>query len=198
MRSGFAQNHAMRKLNSVSDCFCQHLPAAQHSAAFPETSILLKTREMRAQAKTLLFAVVMSLVLGLGLFQELHLSKATARRSDPSCDFYFKSKDLCASLEWIKKPTALSEAEFRLKFWNTQTGSPQGPFVAPPGDLRVSLWMPAMGHGTAPVTMTHDKDQSGIVQVSHASFSMKGDWEIWVSLLSGDRFIEKARATYQL
>jgi hypothetical protein len=151
---------------------------------------------MRVEAKTLSFAAAICLLLGLGVVQERRLSNSA--NSAPVCELYFKTEALCASLEWVKKPAAPSDAAFRLKFWNTKTGSPQGPFVAPPGEVRISLWMPGMGHGADPVTTTHDANETGVVQVNHASFSMKGDWEIWVSLLSGDRFIEKARTTYRL
>lgn len=146
---------------------------------------------MKSELKTLFFAASLCLVLGFGLFQELRLAK----HADPACQLYFKTKTLCASLEWIKKPTSENEGEFKLKFWDANSGSSRGPFVTPPGDLKVSLWMPAMGHGTGPVTV---KREQGIVQVSHASFSMNGDWEIWVSLLSGNQFVEKARTTYRL
>jgi hypothetical protein len=148
---------------------------------------------------TLLSASLLLLVLAFGLVQELRLSRTHAPGlADPACALYFKTQKLCASVEWLQKPTAASQAGFLLKFWNPRTGTAQGPFTAPPGDPRVSLWMPAMGHGAEPVVLRPDERKSGIFQVSHAQFSMSGDWEIWVSLLDGDRLIEKSRTIFHL
>jgi hypothetical protein len=139
---------------------------------------------------------VICLALGIGLFRELRLSNASAPA--PSCQLYFREKQLCATLEWTKRPLPSNPAEFQLRFWDARNGSSQGPFVAPPGELKVSLWMPAMGHGAEPVRLERESEAKGVYKVSHVSLSMAGDWEIWVSLLDGDRFIEKAKTLYRL
>lgn len=42
--------------------------------------------------------------------------------------------------------------------------------------LKVTLWMPSMGHGSSPVKVT--PLQPGLFRVEKVFFNMRGDWEI--------------------
>lgn len=122
----------------------------------------------------------------------------------PACQFYFKKEKLCAGMTWVKKPvvvelpTEKDQAEFTLNFWNPKSGSEKGPFVDAPGQVKVSLWMPDMDHGSEPTVVHHDEKQAGVYHVSHVLFSMGGNWEIRVSLLRGDKILDRAQAKYRL
>lgn len=56
-------------------------------------------------------------------------------RAQDSCPLSFPSQNLCASLEWTQGPSADEESAFELKFWNRVSGSAQGPYQDPLGQL---------------------------------------------------------------
>lgn len=55
--------------------------------------------------------------------------------ADGVCPLYFPSQNLCASLHWLKGPSADEESAFELKFWNKEEGSSEGPYEDPLGTL---------------------------------------------------------------
>ncbi len=151
------------------------------------------------------FALLLTLLLALGVRQKYRLAGETPPpRPAAQCSFFFEKEKLCADLVWtrppvnVAAPTEKNQAEFTLRFW--KEGLEPGEKVAadPASGLLVSLWMPAMGHGSEPTEVRKDARMPGVFQVGHVLFSMGGDWEIWVTLLDGNRFIEKARMSYRL
>lgn len=68
--------------------------------------------------------------------------------------------------------------------------SKQGSFVvhvtgpAETANMSVLLWMPSMGHGTAPVTVTQFDVNK--YNVTKASFIMKGDWLVRLAFTTAD------------
>ncbi|MBU6154334.1 MAG: hypothetical protein KGP28_08545 [Bdellovibrionales bacterium] len=106
-----------------------------------------------------------------------------------SCDFWFLSQNLCASLTWVRKPTSEEPGEFSLSFWNKNQNSDQTvTHSAPLADkVFVKLWMPDMGHGSSPVTTNQAFDSNGTPRIgvfrsTGVFFIMGGKWEIIVQL----------------
>ena len=110
-----------------------------------------------------------------------------------SCDFEFSSEKLCAQLNWIKKPSSEEPGEFKLSFWKKDQNpnasvifqNPEAPQVF------VKLWMPDMGHGSSPVTVTqasdgHGAPVDGVFSAKGVFFIMTGKWEIQVQLRSSE------------
>jgi hypothetical protein len=122
-----------------------------------------------------------------------------------SCDFSFPSQGLCASLAWVKKPTAEEPGEFLLSFWDKNQNSGQ-PLVFSNPDAHkvfVKLWMPDMGHGSSPVTTnqaveSNGSPKTGVFRSTGVFFIMGGKWEIVVQLKDSSGAVkESAKMIYQ-
>ena len=110
--------------------------------------------------------------------------------SDESCPLDFPTSRLCSKIEWIAGPNGSEENSFYLKFWNKESGSADGPYVNPDHAVAVQLWMPSMGHGSSPVTVT--EETTGVFLVTRVFFVMPGDWDIRVKLRDASTVIETA------
>jgi len=119
-----------------------------------------------------------------------------------TCPLSFKKETLCASMTWTKEPTDDIKGELTLRFWNGESGSESGPYVNPQYTVAVKLWMPGMGHGSSPVTVEQETDQTGalidgVYKVSDIYFVMPGAWEIWVQFKQDRTVIDQAKKDYQ-
>jgi hypothetical protein len=90
-----------------------------------------------------------------------------------------------ASGAWEKRPTDGAFGSFLFKTFrpNLADGSAV-PMDPNGGTVAVLLWMPGMGHGSSPVTVT--RIDVGTFRAANVFFTMKGDWEIHVQLKEGD------------
>lgn len=114
------------------------------------------------------------------------------------CAYRFEKADLCATHEWIRMPNESEKGLFQIRFWNPKTGSANGPFVDPEHSVFVKLWMPDMGHGSSPVTVTATVGSDGSVlpgvfDASDVYFVMGGHWEIWIQLRDGTILFDQAK-----
>ena len=84
---------------------------------------------------------------------------------------------LCVDITWEVQPTEDAAGSFLLKFYSANT-----PEVAmdPQSKVSVVLWMPAMGHGSSPVTVT--QVSQGVYRATNVFFVMPGAWEIRIKL----------------
>jgi hypothetical protein len=84
---------------------------------------------------------------------------------------------LCVDITWEVQPTDDAAGSFLLKFY-----SANAPELAadPLAKVSVVLWMPAMGHGSSPVTVT--LVSPGVYRATNVFFVMPGDWEIRIKL----------------
>lgn len=87
-----------------------------------------------------------------------------------------------ANLHWVTGPVVGDSSTLRMD-WKRADQTP----VEAPGNFTVTLWMPAMGHGSAPTTIQPILDSQGQVvtgayQVTNVQFIMNGDWQIQVAL----------------
>jgi hypothetical protein len=133
------------------------------------------------------------------------LGKTTQRETNASnCPLSFPQHGFCAELIWDSVPNDRDPASFHLRFWNPQQGTKfYGPFVDPNGSIGVILWMPGMGHGSAPVKLSHAKDLTGqnipgLFSASSAYFVMPGTWDVHVQWKDGSTVSEEAIESVQI
>lgn len=112
------------------------------------------------------------------------------QQSASACALSFEKVGLCASISWTQGPQTPQASEFILHFWNKKTANINGPYITPPQNLSVVLWMPSMGHGSAPVKI--EKLEDGVFRVSNVYFIMLGDWEIRVFLKDTTSTVDQA------
>lgn len=95
------------------------------------------------------------------------------------CSFSFTGAVSCAKISWEKTQTEDETGTFVLQFGNLDSNKN---LVAkdPTQILQVRLWMPSMGHGSSPLTVS--KTSLGVYRVEGVWFSMPGNWEIQVKL----------------
>lgn len=84
-----------------------------------------------------------------------------------------------AELAWEKGPQSPEESVLRLTWKNAG-----GQTTEAPGAFKVVLFMPSMGHGSAPTFVEPARDASGAYRVSRLYFTMPGAWEVRVVLKS--------------
>lgn len=69
--------------------------------------------------------------------------------------------------QWVRGPFNGPESVFQINF-----------LEKPSADINVELWMPSMGHGSAPTKVFVDPDIPTLLHVTNVYFIMGGDWEI--------------------
>jgi hypothetical protein len=84
---------------------------------------------------------------------------------------------LCVDITWEVQPTEDAAGSFLLKFYSAAT--PEAA-LDPQAKVTVVLWMPGMGHGSSPVTVT--PVSPGVYRATNVYFVMPGDWEIRIKL----------------
>jgi hypothetical protein len=84
---------------------------------------------------------------------------------------------LCVDITWEAKPTDDAAGSFLLKFYSANAPETA---LDPQAKVAVVLWMPAMGHGSSPVTVT--QVSPGVYRATNIYFVMPGDWEIRIKL----------------
>src|SRR6476620_489409 len=117
--------------------------------------------------KTLLAAMGILAAMALGIWAQRRVTgHPSGAKENTTCSLFFQKENLCASLTWIKHPvlvdapTLKDRAEFALEFWKDDgQGNSERKRVDPPGQVLVSLWMPAMGHGSLPPKVRRDPSQ---------------------------------------
>lgn len=87
------------------------------------------------------------------------------RKSSEECSFIFPRNQICARATWANTPSSHEAGELTVQL---------SPDFA--GSLTGLLWMPSMGHGSAPVQI--EKTAPGIYRISRIYFIMPGDWEV--------------------
>ncbi len=106
------------------------------------------------------------------------------------CNAKFKPSATCLYWRWESFPTSDKPGtlSFRLFDLDPDDGFPitKRPDTTP----YVLLWMPSMGHGSSPVTVTEVRE--GVYQASNIFFVMPGDWEIRFQIREGTKVIDEA------
>lgn len=112
-------------------------------------------------------------------------SKTIHTEKPKACSYVLKNESLCVSLKWIQFPTQKEYGSFVLSFENLQQNSVpiEGVLTSLFKRLSIVLWMPSMGHGSVPVTISAKNATS--LSVTHVFFIMPGEWEIRVQIREG-------------
>jgi hypothetical protein len=94
-----------------------------------------------------------------------------------ACAAEFPTSHTCVGISWEKLPTETEFGSFVFTL-TSEAGLLTDLSVATNGILnpKVVLWMPSMGHGSAPVTV--ERISTGLYRAKNVFFTMKGDWEI--------------------
>lgn len=103
----------------------------------------------------------------------------------------FLGGQLHAHLSWADGPNDGEESRMRLEWRDGATHS----LVEPGLSFEVMLWMPSMGHGSAPTQIQRVLDAqgqvvAGVYEVTNMYFLMPGDWDVRVSLKGRDGQVE--------
>jgi len=107
-----------------------------------------------------------------------------------SCQAAFQAGQ-CVSVSWEKAPTEEDFGSFRFQIF--RAGDSDIPEDLP--NVSVLLWMPSMGHGSSPVTVT--RLGAGSYRASEVFFTMGGDWEIRFQLREGRHVQDEASLPYR-
>lgn len=93
-------------------------------------------------------------------------------------------------LTWEKFPTSEDFGSFIFKTGreNSADKSPLPQDLE--GEIAVVLWMPSMGHGSSPVTVT--KLDTGTYRADRVFFTMPGDWEIRIQRIVNGAAVDQA------
>lgn len=99
----------------------------------------------------------------------------------------FANGALHAHATWLAGPQVGAESILQIEWMNGADHSP----IEPVGSFSVVLWMPSMGHGSAPTVINRiinpqGQPQLGAFQVSRMYFVMGGDWDVEVTLTFPD------------
>lgn len=102
--------------------------------------------------------------------------------------FHFPKTERPFIVEWVEGPR-VGESRFLLKTWKHGIGTINGPYQDFDSTFNVVLWMPEMGHGSAPVKIT--KLDQGEYEVSEVQFLMSGHWEIKLQLKDQNQVVDE-------
>ncbi len=99
----------------------------------------------------------------------------------------FAKGALHAHATWQVGPQETDESVLRLEWKNGANHQP----IEPKGSFKVELWMPDMGHGSAPTQVQRVLDQQGnpmvgVYDVYNVYFMMSGRWQVNVTLTYAD------------
>ena len=131
-------------------------------------------------------AVVCSLSCARANYQNEGVDLNQINAQNEQCLKSFATLFLCVDLIWEKLPTEDDRGVFRLQFYRMDD---PGVLIEPALAPSVQLWMPSMGHGSAPVQI--QKISDGVYQVSEVYFVMSGDWDIRVQQKNGKNVLDQ-------
>ena len=100
----------------------------------------------------------------------------------------FNKSNYSFVITWQEGPKK-GGSRFTMKTWKNDLGTMNGPFQDLEKNLHIYLWMPGMGHGSAPVKITKIND--GEYDVSNVQFIMGGKWDIRFQLKEGAQVLDE-------
>lgn len=133
-----------------------------------------------------MMTVFLALSCAKANYQNEQLDINQINSQSEQCSKAFSTLSLCVDLIWEQLPTEEARGVFRLQFYRVDDPSVMiDPAVAP----AVQLWMPSMGHGSAPVQIAKVAD--GVYRISEVYFVMSGDWDIRVQQKNGKNILDQ-------
>ncbi|MBC7370760.1 MAG: FixH family protein [Bdellovibrionaceae bacterium] len=125
--------------------------------------------------KIIPFSIVILMLLNLSGCAKPNYDEAR----DPASqnEYVLNKMEMNVRVLWDHRPTNTTDpATMVLEFFDPKDKSS----FMDPADLRVKLWMPDMGHGSSPVTIT--RLSRGMYRMTNMYFTMAGLWEIRVGV----------------
>lgn len=123
------------------------------------------------------------------------VSSTENKTSSGTCAAKFSSGE-CVDLTWEKKPTDSEFGSFVFKTFRSNYGDGSPMPIDMTEAPSIKMWMPSMGHGSPPVTVT--RVDIGTYRASNVFFTMKGDWEIHFQIKDGDTVRDEAVLPFSL
>lgn len=105
------------------------------------------------------------------------------------CSVQFKS-GLCAAIVWDHFPKENQFGSFFIKIYRLNLGDGSPVPVEVESSVKAVLWMPSMGHGSSPITVT--QVDVGTYKAERVFFVMPGEWEIKIQQKQGDTLLDEA------
>lgn len=105
----------------------------------------------------------------------------------PMAHLTFAKGAVHAHATWQAGPQVSTESLLKVEW---KSGADHSP-TEPPGTFEVVLWMPSMGHGSAPTQIQRVLDAQGqplvgAYEISNMYFVMGGDWDVNLTLTYQD------------
>jgi hypothetical protein len=167
--------------------------------------------EMKPKMKltiTTLSNIVASVILAtaaLGCAKANYSSDTSANSGEKgqaaSCDLKFAKSGDCVEIAWKEKPTETKAGSFVFKISHSAASGQSSVPMDPQMAASVVLWMPAMGHGSTPVTVTKiddGADPAVSFLASEVRFIMPGEWQIKLQIKQANEVIDEAVLDYVL
>ncbi len=104
-------------------------------------------------------------------------------------EYKFVNSKYSFSTDWVTGPLK-GENKLIVKTWKTNESTFNGPFEDVPHNLHIYLWMPDMGHGSAPVKIK--KIAPGEYEVTNVYIIMGGAWDLHFQILKNEAVIDEA------
>lgn len=129
-------------------------------------------------------------------------NKESAEDSTTGCSLLFPTTNLCVRWKWDVMPGE-DPGQGTLYFWDKQNGTSKGPYTHPSEEVFVKLWMPSMGHGSAPVQISPETDSNGnvvpgVFKAKNVYFVMPGMWEVWIQLRRDKNVVNQVKFDFQI
>ena len=91
-------------------------------------------------------------------------------------------------ISWKVAPKK-GETSFFMRTWKNDIGTMNGPYQDLEKNLHIILWMPTMGHGSAPIKIKKIAD--GEYDVTNVQFIMGGKWDLKFQLKEGNQVVDE-------
>ena len=126
---------------------------------------------------------MMKFIVFLTMFFFSHFGFAQFEQATSGTSLSFSNGQIKALVSWEQGPQSPDESIMQIE-WQNSLGQ-----AIEPNSFRVILFMPAMGHGSAPTQINRVLDQdgdprAGVFRIVNMYFTMGGDWDVQVVLIS--------------
>lgn len=132
-----------------------------------------------------ILAIASFIFLAQGVFAH-NGGHGEVRENPLSHHLVFSKSQIHAHTAWAEKPRVGVENILKIEWRSAQDHS-----LVEPANFEVSLWMPSMGHGSAPTQKNPTVDGfgnilPGLYEISNIYFTMGGDWQVILTVTNVD------------
>lgn len=111
-------------------------------------------------------------------YQNIASGLTDSNKDLSGCALALQKINQCVSLTWIQASTDSQMGIFNLEFSEALTA-----------EVKAVLWMPSMGHGSRPTTVTRLSETR--FQISNVAFIMPGEWEIRIQVKENNQVVDE-------